>query len=71
MPCGVISSSAVLIAGGFRETARFDSIILVRPQAQGNHFVTDKIDLEEVVFIGFADISCIPTTLVFERNRLA
>jgi hypothetical protein len=61
----------VLVAGGFRETARFDSIILVRPQGQEHHFVTGKIDLEEVVFIGFADIPCIPTTLVFERNHSA
>jgi len=42
---------AVLVAGGFRETAQFDSIILVRPQGQEHHFVTGKIDLEEVVFI--------------------
>jgi hypothetical protein len=33
----------VLVAGGFRETARFDSIILVRPQGQEHHFVTGKI----------------------------
>jgi protein involved in polysaccharide export with SLBB domain len=61
---------AVLVAGGFRETARFDSIILARA-ATGNHFVTCKIHLEHVVFIGFAYIPCIPTILVFERNHLA
>ena len=62
---------AVLGSGGFRETARFASIILVRAQGQGNHFVTCNIYLEEVVFIGFAYIPCIPTTLVFERNHSA
>jgi len=59
VPCRAGSSplrQAVLVAGGFQETARFDSIIPVRPQGQENHFVTGKIDLEEVVFIGFADI---------------
>ena len=62
---------ALLVTGGFRETTRFNSIILVRPQGQENHFVTGKIDLEEIVFRGFTNIPCIPTTLVFERNRLA
>lgn len=61
---------AVLVAGGFRETARFDSIILVRART-GNHFVTCKIHLEQVLFIGFAYIPCIPTTLVFEKNHSA
>jgi protein involved in polysaccharide export with SLBB domain len=46
VPCRVGLSpprQAVLVAGGFRETAQFDSIILVRPQGQEHHFVTGKI----------------------------
>jgi hypothetical protein len=56
----------VLAARGFRETARLDSLILVRAQGQGNNLISRKINLEEVVVGGVKEqIVLAPTDVRF------
>jgi protein involved in polysaccharide export with SLBB domain len=63
---GLSPLQAILAAGGFRETARLDSVILVRAQGQENDLISRKINLEEVVVDGAKEqISLAPHDVVF------
>jgi protein involved in polysaccharide export with SLBB domain len=63
---GISPLQAILAAGGFRDTARVDSIILVRAQGQENDFISRKINLEEVVVDGVKEqISLVPHDVIF------
>jgi protein involved in polysaccharide export with SLBB domain len=63
---GLSPLQAILAAGGFRDTARLDSIILVRAQGQENEFISRKINLEEVIVDGTKEqISLVPHDVVF------
>jgi polysaccharide biosynthesis/export protein len=63
---GLSPLQAILAAGGFRDTARVDSIILVRAQGQENDFISRKINLEQVVVDGAKEqIALVPHDVVF------
>jgi protein involved in polysaccharide export with SLBB domain len=63
---GLSPLQAILAAGGFRDTAQLDSIILVRAQGQDNDFISRKINLEEVVVDGAKEqIALAPHDVVF------
>jgi protein involved in polysaccharide export with SLBB domain len=73
---GLSPLQAILAAGGFRDTARVDSIILVRAQGQENDFISRKINLEEVVvdgakeqiFLAAHDVIFVPRTAIANAN---
>jgi polysaccharide biosynthesis/export protein len=63
---GLSPLQAILAAGGFRDTAQLDSIILVRAQGQENDFISRKINLEEVVVDGAKEqIALTPHDVIF------
>ena len=73
---GLSPLQAILAAGGFRDTAQLDSIILVRAQGQENNFISRKINLEEVVVDGAKeqivlaphDVVFVPRTAIANAN---
>ena len=73
---GLSPLQAILAAGGFRETARLDSVILVRSQGQENDVVSRKINLEEVIVDGVKeqivlaphDVIFVPRTAIANAN---
>ncbi|MGH7963495.1 MAG: polysaccharide biosynthesis/export family protein [Candidatus Binatia bacterium] len=73
---GLTPLQAVAEAGGFLDTARVDSIILVRPGESAEDFVSRKINLEEVVTTGVKepihlaphDVLFIPKTPIANAN---
>ena len=63
---GLSPLQAILAAGGFRDTARLDSIILVRADGQENDFISRKINLEEVIVDGTKEpIALAPHDVIF------
>jgi protein involved in polysaccharide export with SLBB domain len=63
---GLSPLQAILAAGGFRDTAQVDSIILVRAQGHENDFISRKINLEQVVVDGAKEqISLAPHDVIF------
>jgi protein involved in polysaccharide export with SLBB domain len=63
---GLSPLQAILAAGGFRDTARLDSIILVRADGQENDFISRKINLEEVIVDGSKEpIALAPHDVIF------
>jgi len=73
---GLSPLQAILAAGGFRDTARLDSIILVRAQAQEKDYISRKINLEEVILDGGKeqlvlapqDVIFVPRTAIANAN---
>src|SRR5262245_38708208 len=73
---GLTPLQAVAASGGFRDTARVDSVILVRTGGQDNKFVARKLNLETVVTDGVKeplalaphDILFVPRTDVADAN---
>ncbi len=72
---GLTPLQAVVASGGFLETARVDSVILVR-NGPGGSYVARKLDLDEVVRAGIEepvalaphDIIFVPRTPIAEAN---
>ena len=63
---GLSPLQAILAAGGFRDTARLDSVLLVRAKGQENDFISRKINLEEVVVDGSKEpVSLVPQDVIF------
>jgi len=73
---GLSPLQAILAAGGFRDTARLDSIILVRAQGQEKDYISRKINLEEVILDGGKelivlapqDVIFVPRTAIANAN---
>jgi protein involved in polysaccharide export with SLBB domain len=73
---GLSPLQAILAAGGFRETARLDSVILVRAQGQEKDYISRKINLEEVLVDGAKeqivlapqDVIFVPRTAIANAN---
>jgi protein involved in polysaccharide export with SLBB domain len=73
---GLSPLQAILAAGGFRDTARLDSIILVRAQGQEKDYISRKINLEEVIIDGGKeqlvlapqDVIFVPRTAIANAN---
>jgi protein involved in polysaccharide export with SLBB domain len=67
---------AVAASGGFRDTARTDSVILVRSSGSETNFIARKLNLEQVVRDGVKeplplapkDIIFVPRTEVSDAN---
>jgi protein involved in polysaccharide export with SLBB domain len=53
---GLTALQAILAAGGFQDTARLDSVILVRTDASGQNVVSRTLNLQEVVTSGVKDL---------------
>jgi protein involved in polysaccharide export with SLBB domain len=63
---GLSPLQAILAAGGFLDTARLDSIILVRADMQENDFISRKLNLHEVVVEGTKEpIALAPRDVIF------
>lgn len=73
---GLTPLQAVAEAGGFLESARADSVILVRPGQSEENFISRKINLEEVVTDGTRepihlaphDVLVVPRTPIANAN---
>ena len=73
---GLSPLQAILAAGGFRDTARLDSVILVRAQGRENDYISRKINLEEVIVDGAKkqivlaphDVIFVPRTAIANAN---
>jgi protein involved in polysaccharide export with SLBB domain len=73
---GLTPLRAVIAAGGFRDTARVDSIILVRMERGGNAFLTRKLDLgrtvtdgaDEILNLAPHDVLFVPKTYIANAN---
>lgn len=73
---GLTPLQAVAEAGGFLETARADSVILVRPGRTEENFISRKINLEEVftdgtkepIHLAPHDVLVIPRTPIANAN---
>lgn len=73
---GLTPLQAVAAAGGFLDTARADSVILVRTGAAGEEFVSRKINLVEVVtdgakeslYLAPHDVLFVPKTPIANAN---
>ncbi len=62
---GLTPLQAVIAAGGFKDTARLDSVILVRASAD-NQFITRKIDLAQPIHDGVKEpLLLAPHDIVF------
>jgi protein involved in polysaccharide export with SLBB domain len=67
---------AVAASGGFRDTARTDSVILVRSSGSESNFIARKLNLEQVVLDGVRepiplapqDVIFVPRTEVTDAN---
>ena len=72
---GLTPMQAIIAAGGFKETARMDSIILVRPGANDT-FISRKLNLETVVVDGAReplalaphDVVYVPRSAIADAN---
>ncbi|HXH82889.1 MAG TPA: polysaccharide biosynthesis/export family protein [Candidatus Tectomicrobia bacterium] len=63
---GLTPLQAIMAAGGFLNTARVDSIIIVRPGSGDTPYIARKIDLERVVTQGDREpIHLAPNDIVF------
>lgn len=67
---------AIIASGGFRDTARLDSVILVRKGGSANDFISRKLDLKEVigsgaqepVYLAPHDVIFVPRTPIAEAD---
>lgn len=72
---GMTPLQAVVQTGGFRETAKLDSVLLLTPGA-GNKFTAARMDMEQVVEDGTpervrlhpGDVVYVPTTWIADMN---
>jgi protein involved in polysaccharide export with SLBB domain len=63
---GLTPLQAVMAAGGFLPTARLDSVILVRPNGEGEPFLARKLDLKSVVHKGESEpLPLLPQDVIF------
>lgn len=63
---GLTPLQAIIAAGGFRETARVDSVILVRPAEQDGQFMARKLDLGQVTTEGVEEpVTLAPDDILF------
>jgi protein involved in polysaccharide export with SLBB domain len=73
---GLTPLQAVAASGGFRDTARTDSVILLRTGGSDTNFIARKIDLQQVVTDGIResvalaphDVIFVPRTEVADAN---
>jgi polysaccharide biosynthesis/export protein len=73
---GLTPLQAITASGGFRETARLDSVILVRTGGSDNNFISRKLDLKEVIGSGIKepvylaphDVIFVPRTPIAEAD---
>lgn len=73
---GITALQAIIAAGGFRDTARIDSIILVRNGPTNGQFVARKLDLlrtisdgeEEPIQLAPNDVVFVPRTAIANAN---
>jgi protein involved in polysaccharide export with SLBB domain len=73
---GLTPLQAITASGGFRETARFDSVILVRTGGTDNAFIARKLDLgqttnegmKEPIMLAPHDVVFVPRTNVADAN---
>jgi polysaccharide biosynthesis/export protein len=70
---GMTALQAVVAAGGFRETARLDTVVLVRTDRGGQNILSRTLDLEAAVTSGAEDsITLTPRDVLFvPRTRIA
>jgi protein involved in polysaccharide export with SLBB domain len=63
---GLTPLQAVAASGGFRDTARVDSIILLRTGGFDNNFIARKLDLEQTTNVGVRErINLAPHDVIF------
>jgi polysaccharide export outer membrane protein len=73
---GITPLQAIMAVGGFRDTARLDSVILVRGGADAESFITRRLDLGRVVTEGTReplhlapnDVVYVPRTPIADAN---
>jgi len=73
---GLSPLQAVIASGGFRDTARVDSVILIRTGGEADTFVSRKLNLAEVVTQGMKepiylapqDVLFVPRTAIADAN---
>jgi protein involved in polysaccharide export with SLBB domain len=70
---GLTALQAIVAAGGFRDSAKVDSVILIRAAGKDNEFVARKLDLAAVVTAGVKEpLVLAPHDVVFvPRTRIA
>lgn len=70
---GLTPLQAIMAAGGFRDTAAVDSVILVRPARSDGQYIARKLDLERIVMDGDREaITLAPHDVLFvPRTRIA
>jgi protein involved in polysaccharide export with SLBB domain len=70
---GLTPLQAVMAAGGFRDTAQLDSVILVRNGGSETNFIARKLNLEQVVADGIKEpIALAPHDVIFvPRTKVA
>jgi protein involved in polysaccharide export with SLBB domain len=63
---GVTPLQAITASGGFRETARYDSVILVRTGGSDQTFIARKLNLEQTTNLGVKEsITLAPYDVIF------
>ena len=73
---GLSPLQAVIASGGFRDTARVDSVILIRTGGEADTFVSRKLNLAEVVtqgtkepiYLAPQDVLFVPRTAIADAN---
>ena len=73
---GLSALQAIIAAGGFRDTARLDSVIFIRAQQNGNAFMSRRLNLKDVILAGVQepyplaphDILFVPRTPIADTN---
>jgi polysaccharide biosynthesis/export protein PslD len=63
---GLTALQAIMASGGFRDTAKVDSVILIRSAGKDNEFIARKLDLAAVVNTGMSErVGLAPRDVVF------
>ncbi len=73
---GLTPLQAIIAVGGFRDTARLDSVILVRTGGEAEHYISRRLDLEQTVadgtreplYLAPYDIVYVPRTAIADAG---
>lgn len=70
---GLTAIQAIVAAGGFRDTARLDTVVLVRTDRQGQSLLSRTLNLEKVVTSGVEEsVTLAPQDVLYvPRTRIA